>query len=190
MPIRYRDQQTRLGQIAASLAGAASAITGTFVPAVGRTGIVGAQLEGASGLFQGNYSSAPNRSGVIGTSLEGATAAIVGGNGSLARAEADWLARKAGSVWAHDFRNASELTNFLWVNTDPRDSGVMPRIVADGPTGYCLEYMALGAEVVGTFGTGATALSINDATHWPSGDFYFHIAAPPGGYPAKRNNLF
>lgn len=106
--------------------------------------------------------------------------------------ESDWLLRSRGPgvVWAHDFRHASELTNFLWVNRDPKNSGLMPRIAADGPTGNCLEYVALGAVLAADFSTSATTMVIDDATYWPTGDFYFYLAAPPGGYPAKRNNMF
>jgi len=67
MPIRYRDQQSRLGQVAGSLSGATGLMQGTFSPAVARTGSIATQLGAATGLFSGNYSTAPNRTGVIGT---------------------------------------------------------------------------------------------------------------------------
>lgn len=78
MPIRYRDQQSRLGQVAGSLSGATGLMQGTFSPAVARTGSIATQLGAATGLFSGNYSTAPNRTGVIGTTLGGATPILVG----------------------------------------------------------------------------------------------------------------
>ena len=107
--------------------------------------------------------------------------------------EQDWIARSRGPgvVWAHDFRYPSELTNFLWIYGDKRDSGVAPRIVADGPTGNCLEYVALGATTTSSLGISDTTLQIDDPTYWPAGDFYFHLAGPEGnGYPGNPNNLF
>jgi hypothetical protein len=190
MPIRYRDQQTRLGQVSSTLAGASAALSGTFVGAAARTGAITAQLSGVTAALSGIYSSAPNRTGVIGATLAGATSSITGSLSiTPAAAEQDWIARStgAGVVWAHDFRNPNELTNFLWLNTDPRYSGVMPRRTADGPTGYCLEYVALGALTTATFGTSATTLTIDDATHWPTGDFYFYLTDTAG---AGGNNMF
>jgi hypothetical protein len=50
-------------------------------------------------------------------------------------AESDWVARSqgAGVVWAHDFRNAAEVSNFLNAS-----AATYYTRVADGPTGYCL----------------------------------------------------
>jgi hypothetical protein len=93
-------------------------------------------------------------------------------------AEADWALRSQGDgvVWAHDFRYAAELTNFLGAGTDVRNNGVMPRInTTDGPTGNCLEYVALGARLTANFGLSATTMSLDDTTHWPDGNFYFHL---------------
>jgi hypothetical protein len=117
MPIRYRDQQTRLGQIGASLAGATSLFQGTFAPAVARTGVVSTQLDGATALLQGNYTLAPNRTGVIGTTLSGATSSIVGSLSlSQSGVTADWVSRSTGPgvVWAHNFESSAEVDNFRW----------------------------------------------------------------------------
>jgi hypothetical protein len=71
-------------------------------------------------------------------------------------AEADWTLRSTGQgvIWAHDFRSATELSNFAvynsgqiagtgqWATFGPDPGSVKNlSIVADGPTGSALEYL-------------------------------------------------
>ncbi len=144
MPIRYRDQQTRLGQIATALAGASSVFAGTNVPPVARTGMIAAQLAGASAVFSGNYSSAPNRTGVIGTTLSGATALFLSGffgswtipNQSFVQGVAatrDLTAYVPGYYFGMDLvLNGSLPTGVTWNGTSLVYDGVAPSVTVTG----------------------------------------------------------
>ena len=106
---------------------------------------------------------------------------------AVGTAEQDWIDRStgAGVVWAHDFRNVAEITNHLL----PVSGGGMghvgksPDQVDAGITGAgskAMRYVALGARTMATFPTALPAtteqtLVIDDATNWPTSDFYVQL---------------
>jgi hypothetical protein len=94
-------------------------------------------------------------------------------------AESDWLARSTGPsvVWAHDFRYAAEVSAHLLGNTNAEATAVPFRQAVDGPTGYCLEQVTLGARLAQLYTAGSSTMVLDDVTYWPTTfPFYFEVA--------------
>jgi hypothetical protein len=110
-----------------------------------------------------------------------------------AEAEADWgrRSRGAGVVWAHDFRHAGEVAAHLKANQSGGVADAGPALhanrVADGPTGHCMQFVALGARLARDFGVGESELLIDDDTLWPGPPFYVHVTDRTR---TEQNNVF
>lgn len=78
MAIRFIDKPSRRAQLAASLAGAVSTLTGTNVPPANRTGILQPQLAGAAAALTGLFAPSPARTGQLTQTLAGARSSFNG----------------------------------------------------------------------------------------------------------------
>jgi hypothetical protein len=103
------------------------------------------------------------------------------------QSEGNWAARSTGSnvVWAHDFSNDAELTNFFLAAISPQ-LGPVPVRSADGPDGgWCIDYKLLGSTLPGAIASGDSTITVSDASTWPTSDFWVCI----GNYAVSQNEL-
>jgi hypothetical protein len=90
--------------------------------------------------------------------------------------EADWLARSrgAGVVWAHDFRNAAEVNNFIKAPNDlvigvHHPSMMAHHTTADSVTGGgCLEVLNIGSTLLKPLGASDTRIYVADPGEFPA----------------------
>jgi len=165
--------------------------------------IGGQSLTSAAGLFTPAPSKAPT--GQVAALLQGAfakqrSAALTGTQIASAQTafsfgtppSSDWVTRStgAGVVWAHNFDYDAEVSQHLLTGgaADPTGNGVYPRRVVDGAGYGCLEQIALGARLTANYTAGGTTMQIDDATYWPTSDFYFMACGAVG--TASHKNLF
>lgn len=116
-----------------------------------------------------------------------------GGVCATPEAEADWQrrARGEGVVWAHDFRRSEEIAAHLRATISGGVADAGPALhasrVQDGPTGYCMQFVALGARLAEDFRPSQSTLVIDDDTLWPEPPFFVHVT---DSSRTERNNVF
>jgi len=78
MPIRLKDQLTRLSRLSAVLQNSSSAFVGTHAVVQARTGTIASMLDPGVGTLAGFVSAAPARTGAIATQLDANSPAVTG----------------------------------------------------------------------------------------------------------------